>query len=78
MKWTFKLYEPGHASALDLVLAPAIGYGWYRLGVWAAWSPWYWFGLAFFSWAVATAFAAGRRQGKLRFPWEPRPGSTAT
>lgn len=72
MRWTFKLYEPGHADALDLVLTPAIVYGWYRLGRWASWSPWYWLGLAFFVWTVAVTYARLRKLGKLRWPWEPR------
>jgi hypothetical protein len=70
--WTFKLYERHHVDVSDLIITPAIVYGWYHLGVWSNFDPLYWFSLAGFAWAVANMYTSARARGHARFPWEPR------
>lgn len=68
----FKLYEPGHVDALDLVLTPAIAYGWYRLFCWWG-GPFFWLWFALFVIGTVTAYRKSRAEGKCRWPWEDRP-----
>jgi hypothetical protein len=72
MKWTFKLHEPGHFDALDIILTPAIGYGVYRLARRYGESPWFWFAVGFVAWSILVAYVDLRKRGRCKWPWEAR------